>query len=70
MNKFLVITSFYNNTKKHVEQTFQNVLNQTYQEWVLIVGDDFSDDPEFKTYLKNRVISLNDPRIIYYDIMV
>ncbi len=68
MNKFLVITSFYNNTKKHVEQTFQNVLNQTYQEWVLIVGDDFSDDPEFKTYLKNRVISLNDPRIIYYDI--
>ena len=68
MGKFLIVTSFYNNTKKHVQTTFDNVLKQSHQDWMLIVGDDFSDDPEFRTYLKNQVVSINDPRIIYYDI--
>jgi autotransporter strand-loop-strand O-heptosyltransferase len=68
MGKFLIAASFLNNTEKHIEQTFQNVLNQTYQDWIFIVGDDFSDDPEFRTILKNRVVELNDPRIIYYNI--
>lgn len=68
MGKFLIVTSFYNNTKKHVQTTFDNVLKQSYQDWILIVGDDFSDDPEFRTYLKNQVTSINDPRIIYYDV--
>lgn len=68
MGKFLIVTSFYNNTKKHVQTTFDNVLKQSHQDWMLIVGDDFSDDPEFRTYLKNQVVSINDPRIIYYDV--
>ena len=68
MGKFLIVASFLNNLEKHIEQTFQNVLNQTYQDWIFIVGDDFSDDPEFRTILKNRVVELNDPRIIYYNI--
>lgn len=67
-NKFLLVCSFYNNTKEHVENTFVNVLKQTHKNWVLIVGDDFSDDPDFRQYLKNRVIELNDKRIIYYDV--
>ena len=50
-NKFLLVASFYNNTKEHVEQTFKNVLEQTYQNWVMVVGDDFSDDLEFRQYL-------------------
>jgi len=66
--KFLLVSSFYNNTKQHVEQTFRNVLNQTYQNWLLIVGDDFSDDPEFRQYLKNKVLEINDNRILYYDV--
>ena len=66
--KFLIVCSFYNNTKEHVEQTFKNVLNQTYENWVLIVGDDFSKDHDFRQYLKNRVNEINDDRIIYYDV--
>ena len=66
--KFLIVASFYNNNKEHVEQTFKNVLNQTYRNWLLIVGDDFSDDPEFRQYLKNKVLEINDNRILYYDV--
>ena len=68
MSKFLTVVSLFNNTEKHIEQTFQNVLKQTHQDWILIVGDDFSADPEFRTQLKNKIVDLNDPRIIYYDI--
>lgn len=66
--KFLIVCSFYNNTKEHVEQTFKNVLGQTYQNWILVVGDDFSDDTEFRQYLKNKVIEINDKRILYYNV--
>jgi hypothetical protein len=66
--KFLIVCSFYNNTKEHVDRTFKNVLEQTYKNWVLIVGDDFSEDTEFRQYLKNRVLEINDKRIIYYDV--
>jgi autotransporter strand-loop-strand O-heptosyltransferase len=65
---FLIVCSFYNNDKKHIEQTFQNVLNQTYKNWKLIVGDDFSEDPEFRQFLKNKVLEINDSRILYYNI--
>ena len=68
MGKFLTVVSLFNNTEKHIEQTFQNVLKQTHQDWILIVGDDFSADSEFRTQLKNKIVDLNDPRIIYYDI--
>lgn len=67
-NKFLLVASFYNNTKEHVEQTFKNVLEQTYQNWVMVVGDDFSDDLEFRQYLKNKVVEINDKRILYYSV--
>ena len=66
--KFLIVCSFYNNTKEHIEQTFKNVLNQTYKNWVLIVGDDFSTNPNITNYIKDKVKEINDRRIIYYDI--
>lgn len=67
-NKFLLVTSFYNNPKEHLELTFKNVLSQTYKNWMLIIGDDFSADPEYRQWLKNEIEALNDPRIIYYDV--
>ena len=65
MGRFLAVASFHNNPDEHINLTFENVLNQTHQDWLLIVGDDFSDDPEFKRRLKRRVEEINDPRIIY-----
>ena len=68
MGRFLAVASFHNNPDEHINLTFENVLNQTHQDWLLIVGDDFSDDPEFKRRLKRRVEEINDPRIIYYQV--
>lgn len=65
---FLLVTSFYNNPKEHLARTFKNVLSQTYQNWTLIIGDDFSADPEYRTWLKNEILKQNDSRIIYYDV--
>ena len=66
--KFLLVTSFYNNPQEHLELTFKNVLSQTYQNWLLLIGDDFSADPEYRTWLKNEILKQNDPRIMYYDV--
>lgn len=66
MGKFLAVASFYNNTDAHIKQTFDNVLNQTHEDWLLIVGDDFSDDESFRRRLKAQVEQLNDKRILYY----
>ena len=68
MGRFLAVASFHNNPDEHINITFENVLNQTHQDWLLIVGDDFSNDPEFKRRLKRRVEEINDPRIIYYQV--
>lgn len=66
MGKFLAVASFYNNTDTHIQQTFDNILNQTHKDWLLIVGDDFSEDEEFRRRLKAKVEQLNDKRILYY----
>ena len=68
MGRFLAVASFHNNPDEHINRTFENILNQTHQDWLLIVGDDFSDDPEFKRRLKRKVVEINDPRIIYYQV--
>jgi len=65
--KFLVVSSFYNNTRQHILQTFENMLKQTHKNWVLIVGDDFSDN-DCKAILKEEVKRLNHPNILYYDV--
>tara|TARA_Y100000287_G_scaffold185988_1_gene191128 strand:- start:481 stop:2751 length:2271 start_codon:yes stop_codon:yes gene_type:complete len=66
MGKFLAVASFHNNPDEHIDLTFTNVLKQTHQDWLLIVADDGSKDPEFRRKLRKRVERLNDKRIIYY----
>lgn len=66
MGRFLAVASFYNNTEEHVQQTFDNILKQTHKDWILVVGDDFSEDESFRRKLKAKVESLNDKRILYY----
>lgn len=65
--KFLIVCSFYNNTQQQIKQTFDNVLNQTYKNWLFIVGDDFSDN-NCKELLKNEIKLRNNPNILFYDI--
>ena len=67
MGKFLAVASFYNNPEEHIDITFNNMLKQTYDNWILIVADDFSSDPEFKRTLQKKVEALDDNRIIYYE---
>ncbi len=52
MGKFLAVASFHNNPDEHIDLTFQTMLDQTHQDWLLIVGDDFSEDEEFRRRLK------------------
>lgn len=66
MGKFLAVASFHNNPDEHIDLTFDNVLKQTHKDWLLIVADDGSKDPEFRRRLRKRVEALNDKRIIYY----
>lgn len=65
LKKFLLVCSFYNKEIDQVVRTINNVINQSYTNWELIVGDDFSDnDINLKLYIE----SMNDPRISFYEI--
>ena len=64
--KFLIISSFYNNTKDHIKQTFDNVINQTYKNWLFVVTDDFSEN-DCKKLLQEEIKKRNHPNIIYYE---
>ena len=68
MSRFLVVASFFNNPEKDIDNTFNSVLNQTHKDWILVVGDDFSSDKQFKQLLKKKVQEVNDPRIVYYEV--
>ena len=59
--KFSVITSFYN-TEKYVEQLYNSLLSQTYQNWEWVVTDDFST---FSA--KEKLLKIKDPRVKYID---
>lgn len=65
--KFLMVCSMYNQTKDHILQTFKNVMNQTHDNWLLIVGDDFSDNG-CGEMLKEEVKKINHKNIIHYDV--
>jgi hypothetical protein len=65
--KFLMVCSMYNQTKDHILQTFKNVINQTHDNWLLIVGDDFSDNG-CGEMLKEEVKKINHKNIIHYDV--
>ena len=63
--KFLIVCSFYNNTKEHVQRTFDNVIKQTYPHWLFIVTDDFSTN-ECKQWVLEEIQRRNHPNIVYY----
>ena len=63
--KFLIVTSFYNNTNEQIDRTFECVINQTHNNWIYIVGDDGSTNGCDK-YLQYKVNTLADDRIVYY----
>lgn len=67
MSRFLAVASFYNSKEEHIDITFENVLKQTHKDWILIVCDDFNEDPNFREALRNKVLEINDHRIIYYE---
>ena len=59
--KFSVITSFYN-TEEYVEQLYNSLLSQTYQNWEWVVTDDFSTSSA-----KEKLLQIKDPRVKYID---
>lgn len=61
--KFSIVTSFFN-TEKYVEQLYDSVLSQTYQNWEWIVTDDFSENSAKDKLLE---ISKKDSRVKYID---
>lgn len=59
--KVSVLTPLYNTKPEHLKQMIESVLNQTFQDWQLIL---LSDSPENKA-LKKVVSLYKDKRIVY-----
>jgi glycosyltransferase involved in cell wall biosynthesis len=64
--KFLIVCSFYNNTKEHIKQMFDNIINQTYKNWLFIISDDSSKN-NCKELLLDELKKRNHPNIIYHE---
>lgn len=67
IKKFLLVCSFYNKSLDQIQRTIDSVLNQSYTNWELIVGDDFSDN-YCKDDLLEYIDHINDDRIKFYPI--
>ena len=61
--KISISTTFYKRDFD-VENIYRQVLNQTYRDWEWIVTDDFSEDHNAETALKE--ICAKDPRVKYF----
>ena len=59
-NLVSIITPSFNN-EKHIQQTIDSVLAQTYEKWELLIIDDSSADSTYDIALTN---SKKDERII------
>ncbi len=56
MQKLVSIITPCFNSEKYIEQTIQSVLIQTYEDWELILIDDFSSDETYKIAQKYAAI--------------
>lgn len=56
-NRFIVLAPFYN-VKNFIFECYQSVLNQNYDNWLMMLGNDASTDKS-ETYIPN-----NDPRFV------
>jgi glycosyltransferase involved in cell wall biosynthesis len=61
---FTIILPFYNG-KKFVHEAIDNVVNQDYPDWELVVIDDGSDEDN-KSYISNLVNSYQNKNIMLY----
>tara|TARA_R110000772_G_scaffold81439_2_gene173255 strand:+ start:35839 stop:39126 length:3288 start_codon:yes stop_codon:yes gene_type:complete len=67
LKKFLLVCSFYNKEEDQIKRTIDNVINQSYSNWELIIGDDFSTNDCKKNVLE-YLSNINDHRISFYDV--
>lgn len=58
--KFIIFTSFYNYIDT-IDELYNSVINQTYQNWEWVISDDFSENKEVVEKLKN--LSINNSKI-------
>lgn len=67
LKKFLLVCSVYNKTEDQIRKTIQSVLNQTYTNWELIIGDDESD-MDCSYIIKEIIEEIGDDRISFYNV--
>lgn len=63
--KFSIVTSFYNESPKYIEEVCDSVLNQTHTNFEWIITDDFSQNKETTKLVKS--LPLRDKRIRYVE---
>lgn len=61
-HKFGIVTSFYNSSR-YVDKVIESIKNQTYQNWLYFVTDDFSNDDTKEKILKH----CDNKKIFYVD---
>src|SRR5690554_5302137 len=60
MNNLVSIITPTFNSEKYIQQTIQSVQNQTYQNWEMIIVDDYSSDATVRII---EEIAIQEPRI-------
>lgn len=60
--KFTIYSGFYNNIE-YLEEVWEGIKNQTYDNWEWVISDDFSDDPKIEKTLINFASST--PKVKY-----
>jgi len=63
--KFSIVTSFYNESPKYIDEVCNSVLNQTHTNFEWVVTDDFSHNEETTKLVKS--LPLRDKRIRYVE---
>ncbi len=48
---------------KYIKRSVESVINQTYTNWEIVIVDDNSNEPEYRTMVENYVASLNSDKI-------